>query len=435
MLDGYTGFTPVQHTVIRELLQVCEHVTVTVTMDVREQLLAKGKPHELFYMSHKMIRSLSEFTRDMEEPIWVKAGAESRFAKAPALNFLEQNLFRYHRGAYNEEQKEVQIFQAGNPEREMEETARRISRLVREHGYRYGQIAVITGNLEEYGSIARHVFDAAEIPFFVDEKHSVLMNPFVEYLRAALEMTVQGFSYESVFRYLRCGMSDLSRREVDILENYVIALGIRGFRKWNETWVRIYRGMDPAVIMDLNEIREHFTEEVRELAEGFSGKKKTVREYSIYLYDFIVKRQIQEKYKNDKQRLNMELANLYKQENVNPLAGCLPLLVQMPIMIGIFYGIRDFHYVGPANFLWIQSISNPDPMYILPVLSALTTFVQSKQTMPDTSSAQNKMMLYFMPLFIGYISFSFPAGLVLYWVVMNLMQIGQQALMNKATVK
>ena len=139
---------------------------------------------------------------------------------------------------------------------------------------------------------------------------------------------------------------------------------------------------------------------------------------------------IQEKYKNDKQRLNMELANLYKQENVNPLAGCLPLLVQMPIMIGIFYGIRDFHYV-----LWIQSISNPDPMYILPVLSALTTFVQSKQTMPDTSSAQNKMMLYFMPLFIGYISFSFPAGLVLYWVVMNLMQIGQQALMNKATVK
>ena len=110
--------------------------------------------------------------------------------------------------------------------------------------------------------------------FLVDEKHSVLMNPFVEYLRAALEMTVQGFSYESVFRYLRCGMSDLSRREVDILENYVIALGIRGFRKWNETWVRIYRGMDPAVIMDLNEIREHFTEEVRELAEGFYRKKE-----------------------------------------------------------------------------------------------------------------------------------------------------------------
>lgn len=146
-------------------------------------------------------------------------------------------------------------------------------------------------------------------------------------------------------------------------------------------------------------------------------------------------KEIQEKYKDDKQRLNMELANLYKNEGVNPLAGCLPLLVQMPIMIGIFYGIRDFSYAGPTNFLWMENISSPDPMYILPILSAATTFIQSKQTMPDTSSPQNKIMLYFMPLFIGYISLTFPAGLVIYWVVMNIMQIGQQALMNKAAGK
>lgn len=144
---------------------------------------------------------------------------------------------------------------------------------------------------------------------------------------------------------------------------------------------------------------------------------------------------IQEKYKNDKERLNMELANLYKTEGVNPLAGCLPLIVQMPIMIGIFYGIRDFHYAGPSGFLWMESISVADPTYILPVLSALTTYIQSKQTMPDTGNAQNKMMLYFMPLFIGYISLEFPAGLVIYWVVMNIMQIAQQAMMNKAAGK
>lgn len=141
---------------------------------------------------------------------------------------------------------------------------------------------------------------------------------------------------------------------------------------------------------------------------------------------------IQEKYKNDKERLNMELANLYKNEGVNPLAGCLPLIVQMPIMIGIFYGIRDFHYAGPSSFLWMESISVPDPTFILPILSAVTTFIQSKQTMPDTGAAQNKIMLYFMPLFIGYISLEFPAGLVIYWVVMNIMQIAQQAMMNKA---
>lgn len=149
---------------------------------------------------------------------------------------------------------------------------------------------------------------------------------------------------------------------------------------------------------------------------------------------------IQEKYKNDKQRLNMELANLYKEEGVNPLAGCLPLLVQMPIMIGIFYGIRDFNYVGPANFLWMDSIALKDPTYILPVLSALSSLIVSKMTMPaggDSGAAgmQSKMMSYGMPVFIGYISIDFPAGLVIYWVVMNVMQIAQQMFMERGTAK
>ena len=141
---------------------------------------------------------------------------------------------------------------------------------------------------------------------------------------------------------------------------------------------------------------------------------------------------LQEKYKNDKVTLNAKLGELYKEEGVNPLAGCLPLIVQMPIMIGIFYGIRDFQYAGPSNFLWMNSIAAPDPYFILPVLSALTTFIQSKQTMPSTGdNPQGKIMLYFMPLFIGYISFKFPAGLVLYWVVMNICQILQQFIMDK----
>ena len=144
-------------------------------------------------------------------------------------------------------------------------------------------------------------------------------------------------------------------------------------------------------------------------------------------------KELQARYKDDKQMLNQKLSELYRQEGVNPLAGCLPLVIQMPILIGIFYGIRDFHYEGPSSFLWMESIAQPDPYYILPVLSALTTFIQSKQTMPaDTgNNPQGKVMLYFMPLFIGYISFKFPAGLVLYWVVMNIMQIAQQAFLNR----
>ena len=142
-------------------------------------------------------------------------------------------------------------------------------------------------------------------------------------------------------------------------------------------------------------------------------------------------KELQARYKDDKVTLNQKMSELYKSEGVNPLAGCLPLLIQMPIMIGIFYGIRDFQYAGPSAFLWMQSIADPDPYYILPILSALTTFIQSKQTMPPSDNPQGKIMLYFMPLFIGYISLKFPAGLVLYWVVMNIMQIGQQFLLDR----
>ena len=154
---------------------------------------------------------------------------------------------------------------------------------------------------------------------------------------------------------------------------------------------------------------------------------------------------LQEKYKNDKQRLNMELANLYKSEGVNPLAGCLPLLVQMPIMIGIFYGIRDFNYVDSSMFMvWDIAKSFDDvnkalgfsaamPYLLWPVLSAVTSMIVSLMTsMPagDGASAMNtKLMTYGMPIFIGYISLGFPTGLIIYWVVMNVVQIIQQKYM------
>ena len=142
---------------------------------------------------------------------------------------------------------------------------------------------------------------------------------------------------------------------------------------------------------------------------------------------------LQEKYKDDKVKLQSEISNLYKVSGVNPLSGCLPLVVQMPILIAIFYAIRDYQYAGSTTFLWLASLADPDPTYVLPVISAATTFVQSLQTMPDTSSAQNKMMLYFMPVFIGYISLQFSAGLVLYWIITNLVQILQQWWMARAT--
>ncbi len=141
-------------------------------------------------------------------------------------------------------------------------------------------------------------------------------------------------------------------------------------------------------------------------------------------------KELQTKYKDKPEKLQQEMIKLYKETGVNPMAGCLPLVLQMPIFIIIFYGLRDFTFNGATSFLWLTDLAQPDPLYILPVLSALTTYYQQKQTSTEMNQ-QAKMMLMFMPLFIGYISTTFSSGLVLYWVTMNTVQIVQQWWMSR----
>ena len=143
---------------------------------------------------------------------------------------------------------------------------------------------------------------------------------------------------------------------------------------------------------------------------------------------------LQTKYKNNPQVLQQKMMELYQKEGANPLSGCLPMLIQMPILMGMYYTLYSFNY-GNADpsFLWLPHLSQTDPLYILPLLSAATTYLTSR-TMQSANTDQNsqmKILTYIMPIFIGWISLNFPAGLVLYWVTMNVVQIAQQLWMNK----
>lgn len=147
-------------------------------------------------------------------------------------------------------------------------------------------------------------------------------------------------------------------------------------------------------------------------------------------------KEIQEKYKKTPEKANQAIMELYKTNQVNPMAGCLPLIVQMPILIALFQGLRDYQYADlGSSFLWIPHLKNPDPLYIVPILVAGTTYLQSKYTTPSSGDAASnqtaKMMLYFMPLFIGYISIKFPAGLGLYWIFFSIFGTIQQLYINK----
>ena len=146
---------------------------------------------------------------------------------------------------------------------------------------------------------------------------------------------------------------------------------------------------------------------------------------------------IQEKYKNNKEKANAAIMKLYKENKVNPLGGCLPLLVQLPIFIALYQTLLHFPYGSdPAVYTFLSfdlTISYGFAMtyhLILPLLAALTTYLQTKLVNPNSTDPTQKMMLYVMPLFLAYISATVPSGLALYWVTMNVVSILQQVVIN-----
>jgi YidC/Oxa1 family membrane protein insertase len=133
---------------------------------------------------------------------------------------------------------------------------------------------------------------------------------------------------------------------------------------------------------------------------------------------------LKERYGKDPQRMNKETMKLYREAGINPLGGCLPLLPQMPIFYALFQVFRtSIELRGAYFFGWLTDLSQKDPYYILPIIMALSMFVQQKLTMKDP---KQKMLVYMMPLLFGFLFKDFPAGLTLYWTCYNISSVIEQ---------
>jgi YidC/Oxa1 family membrane protein insertase len=143
---------------------------------------------------------------------------------------------------------------------------------------------------------------------------------------------------------------------------------------------------------------------------------------------------LREKYQDDRLTQQREMMKLYQEEKVNPLGGCLPMIIPIPVFLALYWVLLGSVELRGADWLWIKDLSSKDPYYILPILMAITTFLQSKMSPPATDPLQAKMMLY-MPLIFSVMFIWFPAGLVLYWVINNVLSIAQQWWINKTIAK
>lgn len=297
VFDGFTGFTPVQNKVIQELLVQARQVIVTVTMDTRENPYAADGEQKLFHLSKKTIRDLDKLcreagvTREQDEKIMDEQ--VFRYRNNAGLSHLERELFRYPYREFQGEQDSIHIFEASHPQNELRQVCLKIKELVRENGYAYRDIAVVTGDLERYGFPAEEEFTRFGIPFFLDRTNKLVLNPFIEFIRSALLVVSQEYSYESVFHFLRCGLAGVSPEETDRLENYVMTMGIRGKKAWGRRFTRRMKAWGEAVqpLDELNEVREKIVSMIAPLMV----KKACGRELAAALYGFIENARIEQK--------------------------------------------------------------------------------------------------------------------------------------------
>jgi YidC/Oxa1 family membrane protein insertase len=145
--------------------------------------------------------------------------------------------------------------------------------------------------------------------------------------------------------------------------------------------------------------------------------------------------EIREKYKKDPQKMQQELMELYKKHKVNPMGGCLPMVLQIPVFFALYKVLLIAIELRGAPFaFWIDDLSAKDPYYILPIIMGVTMVIQQKMT-PSTMDPRQQKLMMLMPIFFTFLFLNFPSGLVLYWLANNVLSIGQQFYVNQKAEK
>lgn len=298
VLDGFTGFTPVQKKLIGRLLGLCRDMWMTVTYDTSLPVRNDLPDYHLFYMSAKMRKQVMAMAEELKirqaGDIIFAADKNMRFMNNPPMAHLEKSLFRNTGEAYMQEQDNIHIHVCRNPLEEMQSAAEQIRRLVIERGYRYRDIAVVTGDLALYGNYAERVFEQYGIPYFSDYKRNAMANPAVACIRSLLACVVRDFTYEAVGRLWKSGMVPMEQTVLDQMQNYILAKGIRGRRRWESPWESPQRSMTQEELLQLNTYREQFITPLLSFGRVIRSKRTTVREKTIELYQLLEQYEMQQ---------------------------------------------------------------------------------------------------------------------------------------------
>lgn len=298
VFDEYTGFTFLQNQVLRQLICNAKKVIISLTMDIgllNETVVSESN---LFLLSVNTKTELSNMAYEEHVKVLKPVCLEKKANDMPKeFSFLEQHLFEYTMPVFEETTDRLVICESASIKDEILYIRAIISKLVREENYSYRDIAVVCGDLNKYGVFFQKLFSDAGIPSFVDDSKPMLNNSFIASIKALISIVIEDFSYNSVFSFFRNNMLSIDVNDIDLLENYCIALGIKGERYWEAPWNRRIKNQSEEELAKLNSLREAFISAISEFVYVMKSNKSDIREMIFALYTFLVEQKCEARLK------------------------------------------------------------------------------------------------------------------------------------------
>lgn len=283
--DGFTGFTPIQYDVIKKMMRVCDNMYFSFSMDCKVAQDNAYSKYGLFTLCKESMDKISMIASDEQITILPKVTLSEnyRLKNSAELFCVEQNIFRYPVKTYEGDcNNDVTFIEADNTKEEIDAIAHMIKHLVMEEGYRYRDIAIITGDLENNLFLWKRYMKQLNIPYFPDVNEPLLHNPVVETVSLIIDVFDKDFSYDSIFSFLKTGFLPIPMDDVYVLDNYVLKYGIRGYSSWNKAFRKKDDNLDR-----INDTRKQVMEYLADVKHVFSKSKGLVSDYIRSLYDFV----------------------------------------------------------------------------------------------------------------------------------------------------
>ncbi len=283
-IDGFESFNMQRHRLIKELIKYAGEVYITLDMDSASfDNLSNTDDWEAFSTVHSTYKNL---IRDIDCKI--KIISLDNNSMNNEMKTIERNIFSVNPGLYSEQTNRINILSSLNPYTETESAAAKIISLVRDHGYRWKDIAVATGDMDTYGINIKKVFTQYEIPHFLDYKRDIMGNPLTKFILSLLDIFIYNFRHDSVFELLKTGFYPLDYDEVSRMENFALQYGIKG-----DKWFRPF-AFNAENIDYFNSLREKFASGFKNGRKKFRGLKTTL-DITMFLFDFMKEYKVQEK--------------------------------------------------------------------------------------------------------------------------------------------